>query len=1428
MKKSHRRLIRVFVISIFSLLFLQVSLYFGSDWLLRSYLQKKVEEKSGGKYAIDFERFNISLLELGFYFDSFTLTPNDESVFEREEKPYYIINVPEVSLKGLRYDFSDKVIEIGTLRFQNPMIQSRHEEDILKSSGRTSLQLFEEEVRKSIQALEINEILLKDLFVDQADFLMENFVSERSIQAENANLHIQNLRLLQPREVPAPFNAQGFEMGIENFEMLLADSVHTIKAAKVKVSSLENFIRANSINLVPDLSQSAEVYYEILLDNLELEDADINKVFYTTEVDIGSLKINKPRFSLYSEGGQMDREIENYNLYPLIKDILASISIEDLEIKDGEYLQRSLSDPNKNRIEAARIQFEMNQVYLGPDEEKKNNQFFYAQDAVLDLSEVKVALADGVHWVTGEKVYLSSAEDRVKIDGIRLAPHEEVEEDVNQFEVEIPSLSLEKANLKRIYNESVLDISEMEISSPSVFLVNIGKGNEQKVNSTLKKLTQDYLRAIYIDRLELNNGDMVLSNKIQMSEDSLSFGKVSFVLENFSLDEELEPDSTNRIFLAEDLQLEIEDYALKLADNLHLFSADRIFVDTKSDFLQIDGFRFVPLEPDNLQQNLHRLEKTTALDIHIPAFYVHGIDIPTAYFKNKLRIKQIEIPSPEIKISRYIEKTGEKEKVERSDIYRLLNNYFSLIQVDSVSVMDGSIEYDNFVGDRIRTFSENEVSIHLRNFALGEGGIDQEENGLLFAEELDISLNNYVFNIAEGKYTIQADRVRFNSSQDELVTSNVRLRPRRDLGMKVALGADIPKLSFKGVDLEAFLFDNTLSLSKVRLSDAGVYLYVNRDQELAEEDSENEKKKDRNLPKTIDVIQIDTVQADNARFDLLFSKNNEERKLINTGVNLSFYGLFLDSAKLQEGDIVGFFTNMALDIDDFSLSLQDSIHTINFSKVELNTQSDEIILENFNVQPVNYYGKKGVPVIEARIPLVTLKTQSLTTFQETKDFNIQDLKLKNPEITLYLDQEKLAKVQNNENQQEAIQNVIQNLRVDKFHLDSGTIRLRKKGDGIAVQAFEDLNVELSDLEFDFTKPSTFDEKIFLNEGYQFELPDYELKLPDSLNILKVGLVVLTKGQMVLKDVFFEPRYGRYEYMKRLGHQADAIQAHIPLVKFEGLDVPQLLQNEDILAHKMDIQKPRVQVFRDKRYPLEKDLFRPMPQQLMRESGIKMEVDSLFLNDAQVIYEEFPEKGMVPGHITFDSLNARVSPFHLGKSLANDYQPDSSVLEAGALINGAGKIGVSVDMEFEAPYPMDVDVEIGEFDASIINTILATNAFARLKRGTIKPSFWSFRANDDFSEGHMTLRYNRLALSLLDERTLKKAGGRKGILNFVMNVFAVRGNNPRQFFNRLQSSPIYFERDKRKFIFNFWWKSTFSGIKGSLGLGEPGPARKEEE
>src|SRR5690554_991733 len=89
LKPAHRKAVRFLGIFFFILLFLQITLYFGSDLLLRNYLQREVGRMSEGKYSIDFDRFNLSLLERGFYVQGFTLTPVENYGDDKAEGPLY-------------------------------------------------------------------------------------------------------------------------------------------------------------------------------------------------------------------------------------------------------------------------------------------------------------------------------------------------------------------------------------------------------------------------------------------------------------------------------------------------------------------------------------------------------------------------------------------------------------------------------------------------------------------------------------------------------------------------------------------------------------------------------------------------------------------------------------------------------------------------------------------------------------------------------------------------------------------------------------------------------------------------------------------------------------------------------------------------------------------------------------------------------------------------------------------------------------------------------------------------------------------------------------------------------------------------------------------------------------------------------------------
>ncbi|MDO9553685.1 hypothetical protein [Rhodonellum sp.] len=1425
--RPSRKLLRILGWSVIALLFLQVTLYFSADFLLRNFLKEKVKLASNNKYEIDFDRFYISLLQRGISFDGFVLSPVESELLELSGNPFYKISMPEISLKNINYLFRKKEFQIGKLSLDSPVIDFFLEKEGLDENQESALKVLQEEIKKSFLGSSLEEIRIKNLFIENADFLFRNFISQHAIQAVNADLWMKDIQLLQMRIPETPFNAEGFSVDLEQFEVMLSDSVHRVKASEIHISSLKQYIQANKIEIIPDLSKASKTYLKINLDDLELTDADINKVFYTSEVEIGKLKLNKPIFDLISTKSSKKAETDIFDLYALIEGLLKSISITDLSIEEGQFMQRNFSDQAKHRIKAERIDFVMKDVYIGPDQEKKKNQFFYSQDAQVDLFQVELALVDSIHWIRGDRVQLSSFTDDIKIEGFTLTPFVENELDQNKtlIEIDIPELNINEANLRKIYNEGILDIREIVLMKPDILLKDVQGKDQEKLPFDLEMITRDFLSSIYVDRLEIQEGSLILDNNLRVRQDSLSFGKINLVLENFSLDESTGDGEFKGIFMAENLQLELDDYALKLSDNLHVFTADKLFLDTKRELIRIDGFSIRPEYPDQIQSALDRYGKTTSLDIYIPQFLATGVDIPRAYFEGILKVKQIKVPSPKINLLRYRTKVDDLgTPVKQQDILDLLTSYFSEVTVDSLILEKGTLNFENYAGDRMRTFSEDNVSIAVKNFHIHEG-TDPEAFKLLFSEEVDLRLNNYVFSLAGGKYNILADRISFNTAREEIITSNVRLNPSRNSKDKASVSAQIPSLAFRGVDIEAFLFDNTLSLSKVSLLGSKVNLLINKDFEEDEKAvSRRRGSRDRNLPKTIDVVKIDTVEAEKAIFNLAFRENGVQRELMNTGIDLTIYDFLLDSAKLSQGDIAGFFSGMSMGVDEFWLTLADSIHQITFSKVELDTRNEGILLNNFRVIPKNLSGKPGVPVISAHIPRALIKTNVLTELQSSKDLWLKELRLFRPDIEVFVDE---VSLETKEEELRAIKDLfLENMIIDDFEIVEGNLAVLDKNSSKPTRNFKKLNMSLADLRVDLRDLSGLDQKSLLEKDFNITLPNYHVLLKDSLNQIHIGMITLTNKGLKLQAVKMTPRLGRYQYTRQFGTQTDVIQVIAPEILVKDLDLVRFVQDQELVARSISITGLEADIFRDKRYPIPKDNYRFMPQALMKKSGMVVHLDTLQVFNGKISYTEFPEKGMVPGDIYFSELNASLFPFHLNKE-SNAYPTEMTSISANALLFGEALLGLEGELYFEHPFPMEISVKIGELDLRRVNSMTETNAFARVEDGKINSGEWSFIADDNSAKGNMTLLYNDIKVVLLDERTLEKAKGRRRILTFVINTFAVKSHNPRKLFKNTVSSTIYEPRDDQRFIFNYWWATTMSGLKGSVGLGQPKPPKKKK-
>ena len=168
------------------------------------------------------------------------------------------------------------------------------------------------------------------------------------------------------------------------------------------------------------------------------------------------------------------------------------------------------------------------------------------------------------------------------------------------------------------------------------------------------------------------------------------------------------------------------------------------------------------------------------------------------------------------------------------------------------------------------------------------------------------------------------------------------------------------------------------------------------------------------------------------------------------------------------------------------------------------------------------------------------------------------------------------------------------------------------------------------------------------------------------------------------------------------------------------------------------------------------------------------------------------------------------------------------LQAVTWLMGEGEVDLQARLFFAPKSPMDVTIQMGEMDLTKVNDILSKGAFVKARAGRVNSGDWNFRMDDDEVIGRMKFLYEGLKVDLVDSMTMAKGKGKLAIESFLANTL-IKNNNPRKLFKNAVVSDIYVKRNQSKFIFSTWWKATLSGLKGSIGLGQPQmPKRKEED
>ncbi|WP_026969625.1 hypothetical protein [Algoriphagus terrigena] len=1438
-----RKILRIGMIAVLSLLFLEFILYFGSNIFLKSYAQRKINEATKNVYVVDFNRFNFSLLRRGFFLDGIVIHPvNPEN--RKEDQALFDATLDQIAFRALWYDFFDKKFTIGKIYIDNPTVNldlpgtdPKAGQAVGMVAGTTEdkispIKALEEEVRKTVQRANLTGLLIEEVEIDHANFFFSNFLSRSDLKADNTSLIVRNIDFSTQEEWKTPFNAEGFEFELEQVVYPLPDGIHLIRAERVYISSLDNFVEIDLLNLTPDRSKLSKAYYQVGLKELRVGNVDLNKAFMTSVLDIDELILDNPDLRVFSNPEVASDSAASGNLNDFIKGNLESVAIKELSINKGRFIKSEVVDTLKNRIELDELDFKMAGFYIGDDSLRKVDQFFYGEDAAMEIKGSRIYLGDEIHLLTGDVVSVSSFKDELIVKNLSIQPRPDAldsHDPEKLLKLSLAELSIEEVGLRDMYNAGIFHAEQIKILRPQIeYTELIRKRADKGDQALLGEIVGGFMNEVSVGSFEVEDGTIQFVGAGGQQRNDIGFERFSFRLDNILFQPNISTEIQEQVQLDE-IFLRLDKYRLKLKDNLHIILADQLTIDSKGQLLEVKNLTIQPENQDQIQTALDTYGKTSTVDFSVPVFRAEGVDIKAVFYEEKLFVHRILMPSPVFSVTTYRNKTasaGGDSPGSNDDLREILLGYFKAIAVDTVGLDKARISYQSFVEGKRSSFEEDNFSLSLKNFVLDQDAAISNDK-TFFSDEIDLVFNKYSFSLGGGKYEVTTDQLQYNSLKQSIEVKDLILTPNADFPGRIQLSLRLPRVDFKGVDIEQFLFENRLDLNKLEID--GGQIEIGIDREVATKPASAKSQGPESVRrKSLEEILIDTIQTSNSRLSINYQLGESPVNSIETDFGLLIRGFKLDSAITASKDVGSLYDEVSLSLNEFRFALPDSVHTLGFSTVEVGTQKEEIVFSDFYLTPKDQFGRPGNPVLDAKIDQVILKNNRLAEMQDTGIFDLRELRLVNPKINLYLDTAKVKKEQK-EIKVKSATSLIHSILLGDFLLENGEMVVHKKGQGpIPRLDFKEISINAKGLNLNLLESDqSLDLKTLAEKNAQFGLKDYSIVTPDSLYKVDIGSVDYSQGNLVLEEIYYRPVDGNYGLLRKLPYQSDAVTARIGAVRVNQIDLVSYLEGNLLKASELIVEDPMVDLFRDKRIPIDSSAQKPMPQFMLENAGINADLVSLRVRNGRVRYYEFGPKSLVPGMISFDRINLDMVPFYLRKP-EQDYPLDQLRLGIEAYIMDTSEVNLEALMYFQPKYPMDVNVSMNRFAFEEANDFLSKTLFVKAMDGTVTDGKWEFRLDEDEARGVMEFGYTNLKIQFLDSLTLNQGLGKLKLYTFGANLFA-KNSNPRGLSSRVVKRKIYQERDKRKFVFSAWWKATFSGLRGTLGFGRAKmPKRREEQ
>ncbi|WP_162984931.1 AsmA family protein [Mesonia aquimarina] len=325
-------------------------------------------------------------------------------------------------------------------------------------------------------------------------------------------------------------------------------------------------------------------------------------------------------------------------------------------------------------------------------------------------------------------------------------------------------------------------------------------------------------------------------------------------------------------------------------------------------------------------------------------------------------------------------------------------------------------------------------------------------------------------------------------------------------------------------------------------------------------------------------------------------------------------------------------------------------------------------------------------------------------------------------------------------------------------------------------------------------PFTYKSLLLDVKGLQYEL--------NKLQALQLDQLQLSENQLTVSNLAMHPKETRESYVKVIPYEKDLMELklkklHIPHYKFSFNDTVPVFEAPKLVLNRLDFE-----IYRDKTVKNDtrkKDLYSKM----LRKVPAEISIDSLLIEDANIVYEELIKKDRAPGKVEFKDFQASIAPL-TNKNLDRKDFPRTQVDISTSFM---GKSPLKVNWNFKVNDTLDrfnINGRSFNIPASSMNAFFVPAFNMKTTGDGVEEVYFNFSGNYNEAGGELKLAYRNFKVEVLQKDGQKK----NSLLSLLANVIVKKNPKNGEITKRVQNV----KRDKTKSFWNYFWSCLEAGLK----------------